>query len=209
MEDAKVAEVSSVAAAAPQQMPASLPAKSNGLQKAWRYFLPLAIFFGLLGFLYKGLSLDPRELKSVLINKPVPDFTLPQLHQPNKTLSASEMKGQVWLLNVWGSWCVSCRYEHPVLNELAKQSVVPIVGFSWKDRPEDATDWLKKYGDPYTLSVSDIDGRAAINFGVYGAPETFVIDKAGMIRYKHTGPIDETALRTILMPLIRDLQKAS
>jgi len=176
--------------------------------RAWRYFLPLAIFFGLVWFLWRGLSLNPRELPSVLINKPVPEFSLPQLHQPDKSLSTTEMKGQVWLLNVWGSWCVSCRYEHPFLVELAKQQVVPIIGLSWKDKPEDARAWLAKYGDPYQLSVSDIDGRVAINFGVYGAPETFVIDQTGMIRYKYTGPIDALAMRDILLPLIRDLKKA-
>jgi len=176
--------------------------------RAWRYFLPLIIFFGLVWFLWRGLSLNPRDLPSVLINKPVPEFSLPQLHQPDKSLSATEMKGQVWLLNVWGSWCVSCRYEHPFLVELAKQQVVPIIGLSWKDKPEDARAWLAKYGDPYQLSVSDIDGRVAINFGVYGAPETFVIDQTGMIRYKYTGPIDALAMRDILLPLIRDLKKA-
>lgn len=184
-------------------------ATSDAWKKAWRYFLPLAIFFGLLAFLYRGLSLNPRDLPSVLINKPVPDFTLPQLAHPEKTLSAAEMKGKVWLLNVWGSWCISCRYEHPFLNELSKQGVVEIVGLSWKDRPEDASAWLKKYGDPYTLSVSDIDGRTAINFGVYGAPETYVIDKAGTIRYKYTGPIDQDVLREKLLPVITELKKAS
>jgi len=175
--------------------------------RAWRYFLPLIIFFGLVWFLWRGLSLNPRDLPSVLINKPVPEFSLPQLQQPDKTLSAADMKGQVWLLNVWGSWCVSCRYEHPVLNELSRQQIVPIIGLNWKDKPEDARAWLAKYGDPYKLSVSDIDGRVAINFGVYGAPETFVIDQAGTIRYKHTGPLDAVAMRDILLPLIRDLKK--
>lgn len=175
--------------------------------RAWRYFLPLIIFFGLVWFLWRGLSLNPRDLPSVLINKPAPEFSLPQLQQPDKTLSAADMKGQVWLLNVWGSWCVSCRYEHPVLNELSRQQIVPIIGLNWKDKPEDARAWLAKYGDPYKLSVSDIDGRVAINFGVYGAPETFVIDQAGTIRYKHTGPLDAVAMRDILLPLIRDLKK--
>ena len=118
------------------------------------------------------------------------------------------MKGQVWLLNVWGSWCVSCRYEHPFLNELAKEQVLPIIGLNWKDKPEDAKAWLKKFGDPYKASVSDLDGRTAIDFGVYGAPETFVIDATGMIRYKHTGPIDATVLRDKLLPVIRELKKS-
>lgn len=182
---------------------------ANGkLVRAWRYALPLAIFFGLVAFMWKGLSLNPREIPSALLNKPVPVFALPQLHQPEKTLSAADMKGKVWLLNVWGSWCVSCRYEHPVLNALSKQNLVPIIGFNWKDKPEDAKAWLVRFGDPYQLSVSDLDGRVAIDFGVYGAPETFIIDKAGMIRYKHTGPISDDIMRDKLVPLIQELNKS-
>jgi cytochrome c biogenesis protein CcmG/thiol:disulfide interchange protein DsbE len=176
--------------------------------KAWRFFLPLLIFFGLVWFLWRGLSLNPRDLPSVLINKPVPQFNLPQLHVPEKSLSAAEMKGQVWLLNVWASWCVSCRYEHPVLNELSKQGLVPIVGLDWKDTPADAKTWLIKYGNPYQMSISDAEGRTAIDLGVTGAPETFVIDKAGVIRYKHTGPISAEDLSKTLIPVIRELQKA-
>ena len=178
------------------------------LAKAWRFFLPLAIFFGLVWFLWRGLSLNPRDLPSVLINQPVPQFQLPQLHAPDKTLAASEMKGQVWLLNVWASWCVSCRYEHPVLNELSKQQLVPIIGLDWKDTVGDAKAWLVKFGDPYQMSISDAEGRTAIDLGVTGAPETFVIDKAGVIRYKHTGPISVEDLNKILIPIIRELQKA-
>jgi cytochrome c biogenesis protein CcmG, thiol:disulfide interchange protein DsbE len=158
--------------------------------------------------LYRGLFLNPREVPSALINKPAPQFSLPVLHAPDQKFSASELTGQVWLLNVWGSWCVSCRYEHPFLNELAKKQVVPIIGLNWKDDPQAAKGWLGKYGDPYRLSVSDLDGRVAIDWGVYGAPETFVIDKAGMIAYKYTGPIDEKVLNEILLPLIRSLQKS-
>jgi len=176
--------------------------------RTWRYFLPLAIFVGLLWFLYTGLSLNPREIPSALINKPTPGFELAQLHSPDKKFGNTDMKGKVWLLNVWGSWCVSCRYEHPFLNQLAKEQVVPIVGLNWKDKPEDAKAWLAKFGDPYMVSVSDLDGRTAIDFGVYGAPETFVIDATGMIRYKHTGPIDATVLREKLLPVIRELKKS-
>ena len=176
--------------------------------RTWRYFLPLAVFVGLLWFLYTGLSLNPREIPSALINKPTPSFELAQLHSPDKKLGNADMKGKVWLLNVWGSWCVSCRYEHPFLNQLAKEQVVPIIGLNWKDKPEDAKAWLAKFGDPYMVSVSDLDGRTAIDFGVYGAPETFVIDATGMIRYKHTGPIDATVLREKLLPVIRELKKS-
>jgi cytochrome c biogenesis protein CcmG, thiol:disulfide interchange protein DsbE len=183
-------------------------AVSPSLGRAWRYFLPLAIFIGLVWFLWKGLALDPRKIPSALINQPTPAFSLPQLHAPDKKLTAADMKGKVWLLNVWGSWCVSCRYEHPHLNALAKQGVVPIIGLNWKDQPEAAKAWLTRFGDPYQLSVMDLDGRVAIDFGVYGAPETFVIDKAGMIRYKHTGPVDENIVRDTLVPLIQELNRA-
>lgn len=183
------------------------PQTSKAL-RAWRYLLPLAIFFGLLWFMWRGLSLNPREIPSALLNKPVPAFSLPLLHDPSRSLGAADMKGKVWLLNVWGSWCVSCRYEHPVLNALAKKGVIPIIGLNWKDRPEDAKSWLVKFGDPYQFSVSDIDGRVGIDFGVYGAPETFIIDKAGMIRYKHTGPISEVMMNETLIPMIQGLNKA-
>ena len=180
----------------------------KSMLRTWRYFLPLVIFFGLLWFLYAGLSLNPREIPSALLNKPTPGFELAQLHSPEKKLSNADMKGQVWLLNVWGSWCVSCRYEHPFLNELAKQQILPIIGLNWKDKPEDAKAWLRKFGDPYKMSVSDLDGRTAIDFGVYGAPETFIIDAAGLIRFKHTGPIDAAVLRDKLLPVIRELKKS-
>jgi cytochrome c biogenesis protein CcmG, thiol:disulfide interchange protein DsbE len=183
-------------------------AKKGGFKRAWQFFLPLAIFFTLVWFLWKGLFLNPREIPSVLINKPAPEFNLPILHSPDKKFGKADMMGQVWLLNVWGSWCVSCRYEHPFLNELAKQQVVPIIGFNWKDDPNAAKSWLVKYGDPYKLSVQDLDGRSAINWGVYGAPETFVIDKQGTIRYKHTGPVDAKVMNETLIPIIRDLQKS-
>ncbi len=179
----------------------------SAAKRAWQFFLPLLIFFTLVWFLYQGLFLNPREVPSALINKPAPQFSLPVLHSPDLKFSPAELKGQVWLLNVWGSWCVSCRYEHPFLNELSKQKVVPIVGLNWKDDPAAAKNWLIKFGDPYRLSVSDLDGRVAIDWGVYGAPETFVIDKIGNIRYKHTGPIDAKVLNDKLLPLILGLQK--
>ena len=183
--------------------------QTSAAKRAWQFFLPLVIFFTLVWFLYQGLFLNPREVPSALIDKPAPSFSLATLHAPAQKFSPADMRGKVWLLNVWGSWCASCRYEHPFLNELAKQQVVPVVGFNWKDDPAAAKNWLVKYGDPYQLSVSDLDGRVAIDWGVYGAPETFVIDKAGMIRYKHTGPIDAAVLADKLLPMIRDLQKAS
>jgi cytochrome c biogenesis protein CcmG, thiol:disulfide interchange protein DsbE len=181
---------------------------STTLRHAWRYFLPLIVFAGVVWFLWRGLSLNPREIPSALLDKPAPAFNLPLLHDPAKTMSTADMKGQVWLLNVWGSWCPSCHLEHPVLNELARQQLVPIIGFNWKDAGDAAKAWLRKNGDPYLKSVVDRDGRVAIDLGVYGAPETFIIDKAGVIRFKHTGPISPQDMKTKIMPVIEQLKKA-
>ena len=137
-----------------------------------RFILPLVIFLVLSGFLYVGLNLDPREVPSPLIDKPAPAFNLPQLHDPKKTFSPQDMKGQVWLLNVWASWCVSCKEEHPLLVALSQQHIVPVYGLDYKDKPENGQQWLRQGGDPYVLSVSDIEGRIAIDYGVYGVPET-------------------------------------
>ena len=178
------------------------------MMRVWRFALPLAIFIGLVFFLWKGLSLNPREIPSPLVDKPVPQFSLPQLHAPDRKLSAADLKGQVWLLNVWGSWCVSCRVEHPLLVQLEKSGLVPIYGLNWKDRREDAVAWLNKFGDPYKASLADVDGRVAIDFGVYGAPETFVIDKQGIIRLKHIGPLSPEAMRDTILPLIEKLKKS-
>jgi len=172
-----------------------------------RFLLPLGLFVALLGFLYIGLGLNPREVPSPLIGKPAPAFKLTQLHAPDKQFVREDMLGQVWLLNVWASWCVSCREEHAVLTELAKTKTVPILGLNYKDKPAEARAWLKQFGDPYALSVSDIDGRVGIDYGVYGVPETFVIDKAGVIRHKHIGPVTDEALQKKILPLVRELQK--
>ncbi len=171
-----------------------------------RFLLPLAIFIVLVAFLAVGLGLNPREVPSPLINKPAPAFQLPQLHQPDKTFSQQDMKGKVWLLNVWASWCVSCREEHPLLVELARTKVVPVYGLNYKDKPEDALGWLKQFGDPYVLSITDRDGRVGIDYGVYGVPETFVIDKQGAIRYKQIGPVTPGALKDKILPLVKELQ---
>ncbi|MBK7472472.1 MAG: DsbE family thiol:disulfide interchange protein [Betaproteobacteria bacterium] len=174
--------------------------------RALRFGIPLAVFVLLVFFLGRGLWRDPREIPSVLVDKPVPAFTLPVLGSPDKKFSPADYRGKVWLLNVWGSWCISCQVEHPTLLALAKSNVVPIVGFDWKDKPDAAIKWLAQQGgDPYVFSVTDLDGRVAIDFGVYGAPETFVIDKEGMIRYKHIGPLDDKAVAEKLLPWIRKL----
>lgn len=171
-----------------------------------RFILPLVVFLVLAVFLYVGLGLDPREVPSPLIDKPAPAFTLPQLHDTKKQFSPAEMKGKVWLLNVWASWCVSCREEHPILLSLAQQNIVPIYGLDYKDKKEDAEMWLRQGGDPYTLSVMDRDGRIGIDYGVYGVPETYVIDKQGIIRYKQIGPVTMQNLRDKILPLVAELQ---
>ncbi len=172
-----------------------------------RYLLPLGIFLVLVVFLGIGLGLNPREIPSPLIDKPAPAFDLVQLHEPGKSLTTQDMRGQVWLLNVWASWCVSCREEHPVLVELAKTRVVPIVGLNYKDQRPEALRWLQQFGDPYVMSIVDGDGRVGINFGVYGVPETFVIDKTGVIRYKQIGPVTPKALQEKILPLVAKLQQ--
>ncbi len=169
-------------------------------------FWPFAAFVALAGFLYVGLSLDPHEVPSPLINKPAPAFTLPQLHDPAKMFSSRDMKGQVWLLNVWASWCVSCKEEHPVLLSLAQQNIVPILGLDYKDKNEDGEAWLRSGGNPYTLVATDKDGRVGINYGVYGVPETYVIDKQGVIRYKQIGAVTRENLQKKILPLIAELQ---
>lgn len=172
-----------------------------------KYLLPLAAFVVLVAFLAIGLNLNPRDVPSPLVGKPAPDFKLPLLSDPAKSFSPAEMKGKVWLLNVWASWCVSCRQEHPVLVSFAKQGNVPIVGLNYKDQIADGKKWLVDFGDPYQLSVVDADGRVGINYGVYGVPETYVIDKQGLIRLKHTGPITADSLKTQILPLIAELSK--
>jgi len=170
-----------------------------------RYLLPLILFAVLLGFLAVGLKLDPRELPSPLIDKPAPAFSLPLLDAPEKQLALQDLRGQVWLLNVWASWCVACQQEHPLLVEFAKTGAVPVYGLNYKDKRDAAQGWLAKYGNPYTQSLSDTEGLVGIDYGVYGVPETFVIDKAGVIRYKQIGPITPDALRDKILPLVRKL----
>jgi cytochrome c biogenesis protein CcmG/thiol:disulfide interchange protein DsbE len=186
---------------------AGAPPKSPRL-RFLRWSLPLAIFAVIVAFLFVGLFRDPREVPSPLIGKPAPAFALAQLHQPGKTLTTADMRGQVWLLNVWASWCVSCRVEHPLLIDLAKANVVPVIGLAYKDKPEDGLAWLAANGDPYKLSIVDRDGRVGIDFGVYGVPETFVIDKSGIIRYKQIGPLTADALKQTILPLVRELQRS-
>lgn len=172
-----------------------------------RYAIPLVLFLALVAFLAIGLGRDPREVPSPLINKPAPAFRLVQLKDPLSSFSLEEMRGKVWLLNVWASWCVACRDEHPMLLELARQNAIPIYGLNYKDKREDAISWLNELGDPYVLSVSDLDGRVGIDFGVYGAPETFLIDRNGIIRFKHIGPLTPEVWKREIDPLLSELNK--
>jgi cytochrome c biogenesis protein CcmG/thiol:disulfide interchange protein DsbE len=170
-----------------------------------RYLLPLLVFVVLLGFLAAGLSLKPREVPSPLIDKPAPAFSLPVLATPDQQLSLQDMRGKVWLLNVWASWCVACRIEHPLLVELSGTGAVPIIGLNYKDKRDDALGWLAKFGNPYVASLSDTEGLVGIDYGVYGVPETFVIDKNGVIRMKHIGPVTPEVLRDDILPLVKRL----
>ena len=172
-----------------------------------KYLLPLGIFLVLVLLLGVGLSLDPREVPSPLIGKPAPQFQLPQLHDPGKTFSPKELRGKVWMLNVWASWCTACREEHPVLADFAKSGLVPVFGLNYKDTRDDAIAWLKRFGDPYRISLVDTDGRVGIDYGVYGVPETYVIDKQGVIRYKRIGPVTPDILQSKIVPLIQQLNR--
>ncbi len=170
-----------------------------------KYLIPLAIFAALGLLLAYGLNLDPRRIPSPLIGKPVPEFDLPTVADPAHRVSRDSLLGRVYLLNVWASWCVACREEHPFLVELAGRKAVPIIGLDYKDKRQDALQWLTGMGDPYETSISDDDGRVGINLGVYGVPETFVVDKKGIIRYKQIGPLTPEAWDKKIAPLIKEL----
>jgi cytochrome c biogenesis protein CcmG/thiol:disulfide interchange protein DsbE len=171
-----------------------------------RFLVPLIMFFVVVGFLAVGLNLNPREVPSPLVGKPAPMFSLPRLDNPEQVISPKDMLGQVWLFNVWASWCGACKDEHPVLMELSESGVVPLYGMDYKDTREEAQQWLAHGGNPYIASVMDMDGRVGIDYGVYGVPETYVIDKAGIIAYKQIGPITEEVLRNKILPLVKGLQ---
>jgi cytochrome c biogenesis protein CcmG/thiol:disulfide interchange protein DsbE len=166
------------------------------------------LFIGLVVFLAIGLNRDPQEIPSPLINKVAPAFEVPQLADSGKTFSPASMKGQVWVLNVWASWCVACREEHPVLVELAKSQQAPVIGLDYKDKREDAMAMLANQGNPYLLSAFDANGRVGIDYGVYGVPETYIIDKAGVIRFKHIGPLTMNILNQKIYPVLSELKKS-
>ncbi len=192
-----------------------------------RYYWIVGAFAALVALLAVGLNLNPRDVPSPLVGKPAPAFKLAQLAEPEKTLSPADMQGKVWLFNVWASWCVSCRQEHPILVEFSKKVDVPLIGLNYKEVRGDggfdmgkmsaedekklawqrANQWLSEHGNPYKLTVMDLDGRVGIDYGVYGVPETYVIDKAGVIRMKHTGPITPEVLGKKILPLLAELNK--
>jgi cytochrome c biogenesis protein CcmG/thiol:disulfide interchange protein DsbE len=171
-----------------------------------RYLVPLGIFLVLVAFLYRGLSLDPKLVPSPLVGKPMPAFTLTRLQDPNTTISDTDIKGKVALLNIWATWCVSCRAEHAALLELARTGKVDIYGLNYKDERAAAQQWLRQLGNPYVANAYDDTGRVGINWGVYGAPETFVIDSQGIIRHKHVGPLTTEVINEEILPLVAKLQ---
>lgn len=166
--------------------------------------IPFLLFIVIVGFLGKGLFLNPREVPSPLIGKPAPAFTAPVLGDTSKTFSSEEMKGQVWMLNMWASWCAACRDEHPLLVEMLEHGI-PLYGLAYKDVEADALAVLEKMGNPYIITAADQDGRIGIDYGVYGVPETYIIDKAGIIRFKQIGPITAEDLRDKILPILKEL----
>lgn len=171
-----------------------------------RFVIPLVGFAALLGLLAIGLKLDPHEVPSPLIDKPAPAFSVPQLRDPQLLLDERSLHGKVALLNVWASWCGVCREEHPLLVELAAQRKLPIYGLDYKDTTGDALRWLARFGDPYTAIGFDARGQVGLDYGVYGVPETYVLDRRGVIRYKHVGPLTREVLDDTLLPLIERLE---
>jgi cytochrome c biogenesis protein CcmG, thiol:disulfide interchange protein DsbE len=167
----------------------------------------LAIFGALLVVLAVGLTLNPREVPSPLIGKPAPAFTLPLLDAPEKAFSSRDPLGKVWVFNVWASWCAGCRDEHALLVQFAKSGLAPLYGLNYKDKRDDGLKWLARYGNPYRASFHDPDGKVGIDYGVYGVPETYVIDKKGVIRYKRIGPVTPEIMAKRIVPLVSELQR--
>jgi len=169
------------------------------------FLIPLGAFLALAIVLAVGLNRDPREVPSPLIGKPAPSFSLTRLDDPQKSIALADLRGQVWMLNVWASWCVACRDEHPLLVAFSKKGLLPIYGLNYKDQRDDGSAWLMRMGNPYQASLFDNEGRVGIDFGVYGVPETFIIDKTGTIRMKHIGPLTPEVIATEIEPLLKKL----
>jgi cytochrome c biogenesis protein CcmG/thiol:disulfide interchange protein DsbE len=179
-----------------------------------RYIIPFVVFLALVGLLWVGLGLNPREVPSPLVGKPAPAFSLPQLYKEGEKVSPSDLLGKVWILNVWASWCVSCRAEHEIVTEFVKQDGIDVLGLNYKDYGTEeygsvAKQWLQQFGNPYSKIAVDTTGRTGIDWGVYGVPESFVVDKKGIIRYKFTGPLNAQKIDNILKPLITKLRAES
>lgn len=172
-----------------------------------RFTIPLLIFGVIAAFLYKGMYMNPREIPSPLIGKSVPEFSLPLLEQPETQITNQDLLGKPYLLNVWATWCVSCRAEHGALVQLARTGKVDIYGLNWKDDSAKAQSWLSQLGNPYVANIFDKKGRTAIDLGVYGAPETFVVDSQGIIHHKHAGPVTPQLITETLLPMIEELKK--
>ena len=176
--------------------------------KAWFFLVPIALLAAVVAFLGVGLGLNPREVPSPLIGKAAPAFKLARLDDATQTVSRDDLLGQVWMLNVWASWCAPCREEHPLVIDIARRQLVPDYGLNYKDQVTAARNWLAGLGNPYRATLVDSDGRVGIDFGVYGVPETFIVDRQGVIRFKHTGPLTPDVLRTRIEPLLKELQGA-
>lgn len=174
-----------------------------------RYLLPLFGFLILAGFLAAGLKLDPREIPSPLVDKAAPTFSVATLFSESDTIGTENLQGKVWLFNVWASWCAACRDEHPLINALSEQNLLTIVGLNYKDERIDAKKWLSTFGNPYNIIAHDLEGNVGIDYGVYGVPESFLIDKKGHIRYKQIGPFTQQIIDEQLLPLIETLQRES
>lgn len=170
-----------------------------------KFLVPIALFVALGVLLAFGLRLDPKKIPSPLVGKPLPAFSLPTLDNPARIVSNADLKGRPVLINVWASWCTACRDEHPLLVELARAGVVPVIGLNYKDKPEDAHEILRRDGNPYGMVLVDASGRTGIDWGVYGVPETFIVDRDGVIRYKHIGPITPDTLKEVILPKLREL----
>jgi len=176
--------------------------------KLLRFLVPLGLFAALIAFLAAGLGLNPQEVPSPLINKPAPAFALPRLDDPTQTVRREDLLGQPWMLNVWASWCAPCREEHPLVVDIARRQLVAVYGLNYKDSGSAANNWLRQLGNPYRATLVDADGRVGIDFGVYGVPETFIIDRHGIIRLKHTGPLTPEVVRERIEPLLKELRAA-
>ena len=189
----------------------STPSPADAPRRGKAVAIVIAIvFIALLGLLFYGVLVSDRAgreaLPSPLIGKPAPEFSLPVLHEPGRLVSSRDLRGQPYLLNVWGSWCPACRVEHPVLTRFAETKRLRVIGYNWKDEHADALRWLEQFGNPYWLVLVDYDGRKAIDWGIYGAPETFLVDAEGIVRWKHVGAVTDQVIADELIPALEKVE---